>query len=266
MRRFFGARVAYHRLKRHLQWRLHPLRWATRRGEVTDFPLVVAERSSPLQRAPTGAISAHTQEKTENLRIATGKLNGLVIAPGEVFSFCRTVGKTTRREGYLPALELRDGVLQSAVGGGLCQLSNLLFLLAVNINAEIVERHRHHLDLFRDVERAVPFGCGATVFYNYVDLQFRNSLPFGVLLETAVEAPLLVGRVRAAQPLPLRVSIVETDHRFFRQAGDVFRANRLWRHVEWSDGRKPTRELLFENVCRVLYPADDLVEGEEESA
>jgi vancomycin resistance protein VanW len=257
------VRVAYHRLRRHLQWRLHPLPWATRRGETADFPLVVAERSSPLKRAPTGAISAHTEEKTQNLRIATGKLNGLVIAPDEVFSFCRTVGKTTRREGYLPALELREGVLQAAMGGGLCQLSNLLFLLAVQINAETIERHRHHLDLFRDVERTVPFGCGATVFYNYVDLQFRNSLPFPVLLETGVEGPLLVGRVRAAEPLPFKVSIVETDHRFFRRAGHVFRANRLWRHVEWTDGREPTRELLFENECRVLYPADDLVEEDE---
>ena len=259
MKRFFTLRAAVHRWRRSLDWHLHPRPWAARREDAAAYPVVVAGRSSPLQRAPDGAIAAYTAEKTQNLRLAAARVDGLVIAPGEVFSFCRTVGPTTAHRGYLPALEMHDSAMGPAVGGGLCQLANLLLLLAIDVNAEVVERHRHSFDLFRDVERSVPFGCGATVFYNYVDFQFRNRLEVPLLLRIAVEPPVLTGEVRAAAPLPFRARIVETDHRFFRVQGQVYRANRIWREVEWPEGRVE-RELLFENCCRVRYLADDLVE------
>jgi vancomycin resistance protein VanW len=259
MKIFFGTRIIAHRWRRALAWWLQPQCWATMHGDGCLFPRVVAERSSPLQRAPDGAIAAHTDEKTHNLRLGCAKVNGLVLMPGQVFSFCRTVGQTTTHEGYLPALELHDGVLTPAVGGGLCQLSNLLLLLALDINAEIVERHRHSYDLFRDVDRTVPFGCGATVFYNYVDFQFRNRLPFPIYLQTTVEPPLLRGRILTDHPLPFHITIEETDHRFFREGKQIYRANRIWRRVEWRDDHEPECELVFENVCRVLYPAEDLV-------
>jgi vancomycin resistance protein VanW len=249
-----------------MRWLLNPLPWATGRGSAADFPQAVAARMSPLRRAPDGAIAAFTEEKTHNLRLACARVSDHVIEPDEVFSFCRTVGKTTRARGYLPALELIQGGLRPEIGGGLCQLSNLLFLLALDTNAEIVERHRHSFDLFRDVGRSVPFGCGATVFYNYVDFQFRNTLPFPVLLRTGVETEALWGEVRAAHPLPFRVRIFDTDHRFFRRRGDIYRANRVWREVCWHDGRDSAAELVLANECRVMYPADDLVPREAQAA
>jgi len=262
---WFWLRVGCRQLLCHARWLCRPLPWATRAGDPDQFPHVVADRESPLRRAPDAAIAAYTEEKTHNLALAVQKIDGLAIGPGEVFSFCRRVGKTTRRQGYRPALELIQGRLSPEIGGGLCQLSNLLFLLALDINAEIVERHRHGYDLFRDVERTVPFGCGATVFYNYVDFQFRNTLPFPVLVSAAVASPVLRARVLAPQPLPFQVKIIETDARFFRRNGEVYRANRLWKEVDWRDGSAPARELLSENECRVLYPADDLVERSDGS-
>src|SRR5207244_12406934 len=122
-----------------------------------------------------------------------------------------------RRGVDLPAMEMHDRKLRVEVGGGLCQLANLLFLLALDINAEILERHRHSFDLFPDVERSVPFGCGATVFYNYVDFQFQNTLPFAVMLAAQVEPPVLRAEIRAAQPLPFATKIIETAHRFLRR-------------------------------------------------
>jgi vancomycin resistance protein VanW len=260
----FRGKVAYHRARRHLSWWLDPQPWATDRGEPRDFPVVVASRSSPLRRAPDGAIAAYTTEKTNNLGLAAAKVSRLVISPGEMFSFCRTVGKTTRKGGYLPALELTRGKLCPEIGGGLCQLSNLLLLLSLDINAEIVERHRHSYDLFRDVERTVPFGCGATVFYNYVDFQFRSTLATPILLHVAAGGGVLRADVRSTAPLPFSVRIFETDHRFFRRDGDIYRANRVWREVRWDDGRDSPPELLFANECKVLYPADDLLDEDSQ--
>lgn len=256
---WFAVRVAWHQWQRRMDWWRHPLPWATVHGDAGAFTKMVAARTSPLQRAPDGVIAACTAEKTQNLRLATAKIDGLRIGPGEVFSFSRTIGPTTRRLGYLPALEMHDGQLAPAVGGGLCQLANLLLLLAIDVNAEILERHRHSYDLFRDVGRTVPFGCGATVFYNYIDFQFRNRLDVPLLLRATVEPSWLIASLHAPAPLPFRAKIVETDHRFFRETGLIYRANRIWREVAWNDGHT-SRELLFENCCRVRYPADDLLE------
>ena len=257
----FGARVFLRRRLRDWQDFRSLDRIARGRGAPTDFPVLVSEKSSPLKREVAGSLSANTAEKTRNLELGAARLNGLVIQPGEVFSFTRTVGPSTRRRGYLPALEFRDGETVTAVGGGLCQLANLIVLLGIEAGMEILERHRHSLDLFPDADRTAPFGCGATVFHNYVDLRLRNTLDFPLLLEAAVEAPVCRAAIRGAKPMPFRCKMIETDHEFVNVAGVIRRRNRLWR--EYDDGIAVRRELLCSNDCRVVYPAEHLVTREE---
>ncbi len=229
----FGARVFIR--KRLRDWR--DFRSADRiariRGKSSEYPILVSQKSSPLKREVAGGLSSNTEEKTQNLRLGSARLNGLIIGPGEVFSFNRTIGPSTRRRGYLPALEFRDGEAVIAVGGGLCQLS----------------------------DRTAPFGCGATVFYNYVDLRLRNTLKFPLLLETAVEPPLCRAALRSAIPMPFQCKMIETDHEFVTVSGVVRRRNKLWREYEDESGTR--RELICDNDCRVVYPAEHLVTREE---
>ena len=257
----FGVRVFIRRRLRDWQDFHSTDRIARRRGNAGDYPILISEKSSPLKREAAGSLSANTAEKTRNLELGAARLNGLVIMPGEVFSFTRTLGPSTRRLGYLPALEFRDGETVTAVGGGLCQLANLIVLLGIEAGMEIIERHRHSLDLFPDADRTAPFGCGATVFYNYVDLRLRNTLDFPLLLEASVEPPMCRAAIRGAEQMPFRCKMIETDHEFVNVAGVVRRRNKLWR--EYDDGTDVRRELLCGNDCRVVYPAAHLVTREE---
>jgi len=256
----FGVRVFIRRRVRDWQDFRSPLTIARGRGQAADFPILVTEKSSPLKREVPGGLSAHIDEKTRNLELGAARLNGLVIGPGEVFSFTRTIGPSTRSRGYLPALEFRDGQTVTAVGGGLCQLANLIVLLGIEAGMEITERHRHSLDLFPDAERTAPFGCGATVFYNHVDLRLRNVLPFPLLLEAAVEPPRCRAALRSATAMPFTARMIETDHEFVRVGGVIRRRNKLWREFCGPAGSR--RELLCENDCRVVYPAEHLVTRE----
>ncbi len=77
--------------------------------------------------------------------------------------------------GFAEGPELHGEELESGDGGGLRQVANLLFFQAVNAGLEVVERHRHALDLFPDDSRTVPFGCGATVFFPKKDLRLLNT-------------------------------------------------------------------------------------------
>jgi hypothetical protein len=127
-------------------------------------------------RSPLWDITAPNAErvlqagKVQNLRVACRRLDGVLMAAGETFSFWKQVGPPGRWRGYVRGRELRQGCLIPATGGGLCQLSNALYDCALQADFTIVERHAH--------THVVPgssaaAGRDATVFWNYVDLRFR---------------------------------------------------------------------------------------------
>lgn len=258
----FSWRVAYHRWHRHRQWQCHPQPWAESKGNPSDFPHVLSERSSPYIREGAGTRPEDAVAKKHNLSLACASLHGLIVRPGEVFSFCRLVGPTTLARGFRPGLEMHDRRMTRSPGGGLCQLANLLFGLAIDADAAILERHRHSFDLYPDTDRTVPFGFGATVFYNHVDFQFCNRLDQDLMLEFALGEAALTGRLRCLHTTDWVIRVAETDHRFYRAHGKIWRENRLWREKESPDGTRHSREFLLANKALVLYPADHLVSDE----
>lgn len=158
---------------------------------LADAP-VVAEKRAPLWRDISAAEFPLTAGKVENLRRAARAFHGVEIPAGQVFSFWRQLGRTTKGKGFTAGRELREGCLVPAIGGGLCQLSGLLYQAALEAGLEIVERHGH--------SRVIPGSAAeqnldATVFWNYVDLRFRSGSAWRVEVElTTVD---LVVRLRS---------------------------------------------------------------------
>jgi hypothetical protein len=105
--------------------------------------------------------------KVENLRRACSHLNGVVIDARGTFSFWRQIGKASERKGFVMGRMLQQGCVVPAIGGGLCQLSNSLYGLALRNGADIVERHAHSIKM-----PDAP-AHDATVAWNYIDLRFR---------------------------------------------------------------------------------------------
>src|SRR5258708_28278549 len=112
-------------------------RWLTtlpRRGDfvrrrvadTVDYPFELVTHSSKLVRKVEPQWAQLQENKVRNLELACAKLDLLVIQPGEVFSFCQVVGRTSRRKGYVDGLEMHQGKLIGAPGGGLCQMANLI--------------------------------------------------------------------------------------------------------------------------------------------
>ena len=91
----------------------------------------------------TGADMTYQQNKVHNLKLAARMLNGVVIRPGETFSFWQLVRHADREEPYRDALTLRDGAIVPEYGGGLCQHSNLLYWMFLHSPLSMVERHAH---------------------------------------------------------------------------------------------------------------------------
>jgi len=139
-------------------------------GRLADYPLLLAESRSPLFTAESTVEGALQFGKVQNLRKACARLNGLEVRAGQTFSFWKQIGRAARSRGFVEGRELRQGCLVPSMGGGLCQLSNGLYDLALKTGCEIVERHGHTAVVPGSAAEA---GRDATVFWNYVDLRFR---------------------------------------------------------------------------------------------
>src|SRR6185369_9452160 len=112
----------------------------------------------------------HQFGKVENLRQAAKRFDRIAIPADGIFSFWKQLGKPTQSRGFVAGRMLKEGCLVASTGGGLCQLSNALFDVALKSGAEIVERHAHSR---RVPGSAAQFGRDATVAWNYVDFRFK---------------------------------------------------------------------------------------------
>ncbi|MFT4624119.1 MAG: vancomycin resistance protein VanW [Myxococcota bacterium] len=211
---------------------------------------VQCARSSPLRRPGTLYAADLQAAKEANVRRAAELLHGTVLGPGAEFSWHAQVGPPLRHRGFRAGPELHEGQLARGVGGGACQVANLVFWLALHAGLDVIERHRHDLDLFPDSQRSVPFGCGATVFHPNRDLRFANPRPQAARIHLVVQDGRLRGEIQLEAPPRHQWRIVETWHRFVLRDGEVWRENRLDR-VRTDRPEEP--HLIAVNRARVAY-------------
>jgi vancomycin resistance protein VanW len=144
--------------------------------------------------------------KKHNLQIAINAVNNITIQPNEIFSFWHLIGNPTKNKGYMASRAITGNEIKQQIGGGLCQLSGLIYYLALHAGVQIIERHHHSIDIYTEEERFTPLGSDATVVYGYKDLQFKNNFPFTISLSFIITATELVGSILATQQqLPLQV-------------------------------------------------------------
>lgn len=244
----------YYTLRRKLEWYLKPTRYASS-IQQQSFPFLVKSHQSFLLRPLRDVEMQLQHNKVTNLRLAIQHLNGIVIKPGEVFSFWKLVGSPTKSKGYLPGLILNQGKIESGVGGGLCQLGNLLFWMAVHSPLTIKERHRHGFDVFPDVNRTLPFGSGATLSYNYIDFQLINTTdqPFQILLW--LEEEYLHGEIRSEDDLIEQYEVYESHHQIVHQIwGGYTRHNTINRKTfDKQTKQLVSDDFLLENHAVMMY-------------
>ena len=131
----------------------------------------------------TTRYDASNVNRSQNLAIATSKINGTVLMPGEEFSFNQVVGKRTIEEGYKDAKIYQDGKVVDGLAGGICQISSTLYNAVVQANLEIVERRNHSF-----TTSYVKAGRDATVVYGVIDFKFKNTRTYPIKIEGSVNS------------------------------------------------------------------------------
>lgn len=251
LRRWLGP--PYRLLRRELQWRDPRRDFAVTRGPE-PLAHAVASHATPLVRPLAGLDPELQRNKVVNLRLAAARLDGTVLAPGQTLSFWRAVGKPTAARGYLDGLVLDHGRLSRGVGGGLCQMTNLIYWMTLHTPLRVTERWRHSYDVFPDAGRTQPFGSGATCAWPALDLQIANPTGSRYRLSLQVTGAELVGAWTADEAPGVRYEVYETGHRVTHEGpGAYVRHNELRRRELDPDGRLVADLPVAENHALLMY-------------
>jgi len=124
------------------------------------------------------SVSGTANRKT-NVKLSAAACDGIVLLPGEVFSYNNTTGSRSADKGYLPAPTYNNGASVDDVGGGICQTSSTIYYAVLHTDLKVVERKNHSY-----ATGYVPDGMDATVFFGSLDFRFENSTNYPIMIDT----------------------------------------------------------------------------------
>ena len=160
-------------------------------GETLEIPLEtliperIAAEAEPLlfrdRLSSTVGYLTDNETRSNNIRLAAASVDGLILLPGEVFSYNEALGERTAARGYGEASAYSFGRIVEEVGGGICQLSSELYMCCLLADMEIVERTNHAY-----YQSYVPYGFDATVSWGGPDFRFRNSGDYPLKIQAKV--------------------------------------------------------------------------------
>ena len=130
----------------------------------------------------TARASSQPHGRDINLKLSCEKINGIVLMPGEVFSYNPALGKRTPENGWKQADTYVGGETVQSYGGGICQTSSCLYLSALRADLEIVERTNHGY-----ISSYMPFGMDATVSWGGPEFKFKNSTEYPLRIEATAK-------------------------------------------------------------------------------
>ncbi|MBE6651724.1 MAG: vancomycin resistance protein [Ruminococcaceae bacterium] len=240
-------------IKRHLKNFFGKDKFAKKKLDTT-LPSIVSEHHSGMIKRAPGVDLTQQENKVVNIGIAGEKINGMIIKPGEVFSFWKTVGKISKRKGYKEGRIIKKNKLVAGIGGGLCNLGNTIHLLILHSPLEVTEFHKHSDALAPDEGKRVPFSAGTSVCYNYIDFRFKNTTDRNVQLLISCEGETLHAELRSESPFPNSYRLVEEGHHFKKEGEKFYRNSKIYREtIDKESGNVISRDLILDNHSEVMF-------------
>lgn len=234
-------------------------KFATEKKEE-KLPVIIYKHNSLIRRK-LGNVNMELQEnKAKNLSLASPKINGIIIKAGETFSFWHLVKRCSKKDGYKEGLTISSGKPSSGIGGGMCQLSNLIHWMILHTDMEITEHHHHdQIDLFPDFKRVIPFGTGTSIMYNYLDYRFKNTTNITYQIIVYVTDEYLCGELRADNRQDYKYHILAEDVYFSKEKDGVYRNGKIYREKnDCQTGNCIKKELIRVNHAKVCYDTSNL--------
>jgi vancomycin resistance protein YoaR len=176
---------------------LHDLESSQNKQQSLELPVAVAKPEISTQDVNNLGIKERIgrgesyfrgsiSSRIHNIQTASKQINGILIAPGEVFSLNEALGDVSIQTGYQKAWIIKEGRTVLGDGGGVCQVSTTLFRAILNAGLPVIERQAHDYRVSY-YEQNYQVGVDATVFSPSPDLKFENDTPAHILIQTTID-------------------------------------------------------------------------------
>ncbi len=241
-------------------------------GGDGELPIVQGPKSKPDEALDsiTEVVSTFTTHfnsgqtsRSSNIQLASSKIDGVVLMPGERFSFNDTVGRRTVGAGFRLAPVYKNGEHDVGIGGGICQVSTTLYNAALFSNLKIHQRQNHSLPV-----PYVPLGRDATVDFGSIDLAFENTTGHPIAICRSWKPGTLTFTILGKKDPSLSVKIISGGVRAYGggtkvvvdrslpagktrviERGSAGRAVTTWRLV-YKDGKQVAKDGLGTSIYR----------------
>ena len=171
--------------------------------EITEPEVTQASLEGMLYRDCLGSQSSlytsSSDNRINNINLAVSRIDGLILMPGDVFSYNGTVGQRTTEAGFLEAGAYTDGQVVQEIGGGICQVSSTLYCATLYAQLGIVQRESHYFRV-----TYLPWGMDATVSWPTPDFKFRNTSEYPVKIVASCD--------NEARELTIEIWGTNTEH------------------------------------------------------
>ncbi len=226
-------------------------------------PYVVKKHKSVLMRKLWSTDMELQSNKTTNLLLAWKTITTSLLHPWKKRSFRQHIWLPTYKKWYKDWVLLYQWKVIRWVGWWVCQMANMLYWLVLHSPLQVSEHYHHSYDVFPDSGRVLPFGSGATVVYNYVDLEFYNPTDQIFQFEIRQDDEFLYGVLRSDSEQAHSYQIVEENHTFVFVDKKYYRYNELYkRKIDKKTWDTIEVTQIRTNLSPVLY---DLSQEQKEN-
>lgn len=169
--------------------------------EQYEIPLIITKPNKTTKEIGTEAFpdllatfstqyQSSNVNRTTNLKLAADKINGIVLLPGEEFSYNKTVGERTVQAGFKEAAVFNAGRVENGLGGGICQISSTLYDAVVMADLDVTVRRNHQF-----VTSYVKAGADATVVWGSQDFKFKNTRKYPIKITITVSGGVATAKI-----------------------------------------------------------------------
>ncbi|MGF6376920.1 vancomycin resistance protein VanW [Clostridiales Family XIII bacterium PM5-7] len=192
--------------------------------------------------------------KVHNLKLAAKKIHGLIINPGETFSFCLAIKDADKHQLYRDGLSLVNGEIKGEYGGGLCQFSNVLYWAFLHTELTIVERHGHGVEAIPPTDPNALVGVDATVAEGWLDLKVKNETKRIYQLAVSFDEKSMLVTIRSNEKEDFVYEVYNGEVVYRKEKGDIVEHSTVMRRQLTLDGTTNKETKLYENTCLIEYP------------
>lgn len=225
------------------------------RLEPELLPYRLFESACPLYNHKTGFDMIYQENKVFNLKLVADTMDGLLIRPGETFSFWHLARYADSKIPYKDGLTVIDGQLTTAEGGGLCQISNSLFWAFLHSPLTVVERHGHRVKEFPETNSDEIRGADATISEGWLDLKVRNNTECTYQIHVEFDDSNIIVALYCSEKPGFYYQVVNGSPTYYRKDGVTYEDIAVYRKRTGPDPEDIVDiRHLYTNRCIIKYP------------